>query len=349
MSPLPSPDVNGSPARDQALEWFVRRRDQGLDAQEEQRFQAWLAADPANGKAFESWQAEWAGFDAIPAEMTALLQRNLAYDQAMAAASAAGRARAAAPAHNPARRRILAPALAAAVVAVTGGAGFLAWQATPTYTQSLASQRGQQREAMLPDGTRLRLDTATRVEVRYYRQRREVRLLEGQALFTVSANPEQPFDVLAGHTRVTVVGTRFSVRYTPEIAGQDGVRVAVEEGRVRVARADAQDAVMLSTGQQVVSDGAGVPGTVRPVAAADVAPWRNQRVIFDGMRLDQALAELGRYRDVPLVIRDPAVAALRVTGVFDPLDITTFQQVLPSSLPVRLQASGAKDQEIVLR
>lgn len=57
---------------------------------------------------------------------------------------------------------------------------------------------------------------------------------EGQAVFSIKGDPSRPFDVLAGPLRITVVGTRSSVRFTPGIRGEEGVQVAVEEGRVRV-------------------------------------------------------------------------------------------------------------------
>lgn len=371
MTPSLPPTANGTPAREDALDWFVRRRDQGLSVQDEHAFQAWLNADSSNRAAFEHWQAEWQSFDAIPQDMKALLQRNLGYDQAMEAASGAAREAVqpgkskqdyAATESNTetivrtgtTRRRVLMPALSmaavAAVVTSTGGLAWKHWQAQPIFVQSLASKRGQQLEATMPDGSRLRLDAATRLEVAYYRNRREVKLLEGQAMFEVSANPTMPFDVLAGTVRVTVVGTRFAVRYIPSLPGDAGVSVAVEEGKVRVAQVGTgDDAVMLSTGQQVTSDRDGVLTDVRPVASAEVAPWRNQRVRFDSQRLDVALAELGRYADVPLVIHDPAVAALPITGVFNPADLSTFQRVLPASLPVRLNAVGQGSWEIVMR
>ncbi|RDI06599.1 FecR domain-containing protein [Comamonas sp. AG1104] len=371
MTPSLPPTANGNPAREDALDWFVRRRDQGLSAQDEHAFQAWLNAASLNRAAFDHWQAEWQSFDAIPQDMKALLQRNLAYDQAMEAASGAAREAVQAGKSRqdhaeaesntetivrtgPTRRRILMPALSMAAVATvvtsTGGLAWKHWQAQPTFVQSLASKRGQQLEATMPDGSRLRLDAATRLEVAYYRNRREVTLLEGQAMFEVATNPTLPFDVLAGPVHVTVVGTRFAVRYTPSLPGEAGVHVAVEEGKVRVAQMRTSGhVVMLSAGQQVTSDRDGVLASVSSIAPADVAPWQSQRVRFDSQRLDVALAELGRYVDVPLVIHDPSVAALPITGVFNPTDLSTFQRVLPASLPVRLKAVGQGTWEIVMR
>ena len=371
MTPSLLPTSNGTPNREEALDWFVRRRDQGLCAEQEQVFQAWLKAAPSNRDAFDHWQVQWTSFGVISQDMKVLLQRNLAYDQAMEAASSSAReaARPSKSMHDyagaeskseavarrgPTRRRVLVPALSmAAVAAVVTSASGLAWkhwQTHPTFVQALASKRGEELEAVMPDGTRLRLDTATRLEVAYYRNRREVTLLEGQAMFEVSPNPTMPFAVFVGPVHVTVVGTRFAVRYTPSLLGEAGVHVAVEEGKVRVAQVRAGGhVVMLSAGQQVTSDNDGVLAAARPVASAEVAPWRNQRVLFNSLRLDVALAELGRYVDVPLVIHDPAVAALPITGVFDTADLSTFLRVLPASLPVRLKAVRQGAWEIVMR
>uniref|UniRef100_UPI0028B1E1FA FecR family protein n=1 Tax=Comamonas sp. TaxID=34028 RepID=UPI0028B1E1FA len=194
--------------------------------------------------------------------------------------------------------------------------------------------------------SQLRLDTATRLEVVYYRDRREVLLHEGQAVFSVQASAQRPFHVLSGPVGITVVGTRFSVRYTPGLAGSDGVRVAVEEGQVRVVRRDGAPgpalaqiagAQTLGAGQQINADGQGRLGSLQPVAAEGFAPWREHRISFVNTPLSQALAEFERYGSTGLTISDPAVAALRLSGTFDPGDTPTLRKLLPHALPVRLQ------------
>jgi transmembrane sensor len=276
----------------------------------------------------------------------ARLRRNLQRDKAREEARRA-------PA-GPSRRRFLMPALAvASVAAVAGSAGLLGWrhwQAQPVFVQAFGTQRGQQAEVTLPDGSRLRLDTATRLEVAYYRQHREVTLLDGQAVFGVQADAARPFHVLAGPVGVTVVGTRFSVRYTPGQPGSEGVQVAVEEGRVRVVRRDGAPgealrglpgAIELAAGQQVRTDAAGALAPVQAVPGEGIATWRDSRISFVDTPLAQALAELERYGSTGLVVRDPAVAAMRLSGTFDPRDAQTLRRVLPSALPVRLREAGS--------
>ncbi|MET1117217.1 MAG: FecR domain-containing protein [Comamonas sp.] len=327
---------------DEALDWFVRSRAAPHGAREAR--ERWLAGSPARAAAFARWQADWRQLDALPAAAVQQLRCQLEADKAQAARQAA--------ASVPARGRwwqgwtALAPqaALAAVVLALTGGGSYLAWehwQQQPLFAQSFETQRGQQLNVQLPDGSRLRLDTATRIDVRLYRQRREVFLPEGQVVFSVEGDSARPFDVLAGTTRVTVVGTRFSVRNT---AGSP-VSVAVEEGRVRVAPAAAAHqapALLLGAGQQFVG---GIVGTV---AASGIAPWRDGRITLDNLPLSSALAEFERYGPTRMRVRDPAVAALRVSGTFDPRQLENFRRSLPLVLPVRLQENGA-EVEIVAR
>lgn len=319
----------------EALDWFVRFSDAPHAAQTDAAFQRWLAGHPDRQAAYARWQADWRQMDAFPLAGVERLRRQGAPDKDPTAPAPAA----------PSRGRrggwsALLPqaALAALVLSLACGGGYLAWnhwQQQPVFAQSFETQRGQQLGVQLPDGSELRLDTGTRVEVSLYRQRREVRLPQGQAVFDVQADSARPFHVLAGNTRVAVVGTRFAVRHT-----HDGpVRVAVEEGMVSVAALDRADwAVWLSAGQQMVGD------VVAAVASSGIAPWRDGRITLDNTPLSRALAEFERYGPTHMVVHDPAVAALRISGSFDPLRPDNFRQALVKMLPVRLQESGTHTQ-----
>ncbi len=356
MIPVPQSPQDAPGLRRDVLDWFVRRQRSDWGMEDETAFQTWLAADASHCDAFAQWESHWKALDAIPADTRAMLRRNLQREKAPSTPGTAIQSLRRHPpmgSDNP-RRRFLVPAFAAvAAVAVMASSGFLAWnhwQAQPVFAQTYSTPRGKQVEVPLPDGSRLRLDTATRLEVAYYRQRREVKLLDGQAVFSVQADATRPFHVLAGPVDVMVVGTRFSVRYTPQVAEDPGVRVSVEEGEVRVAPLGSAFApagpgarevgVYLTAGQQVVADTQGVLAPVMPVPGEDIAPWRNNRVSFVNTPLAQALAEFERYGSTGLQVRDPAVGALRLSGTFDPRDTQTLRRVLPGALPVRLQQAG---------
>ncbi len=317
----------------EALDWLVRS--QGAGADTARALQSWRNADPMHAAALDRWQQEWRALDALPTQHIQQLRAGLARDKAKASVPARPRARS--------LGRGFAAMASVCLVAVAGWLGWGHWQHQPVYEQALATSVGQQSEVQLPDGSALRLDTRTRIGVTFWRDRREVVLPEGQALFRVQGDAARPFDVLAGPVRITVVGTRFAVRYTPGVQGEEGVRVAVEEGRVRIARADhaGPEVIELTAGQQVTSDAHGRLSPVAAVSAAGIAPWRDGRVSFDDTPLSQALAEFARYGSTQLVVRDPAVGALRLTGTFDPRRLDNFVRTLPQVLPVQLHEQGA--------
>lgn len=57
---------------------------------------------------------------------------------------------------------------------------------------------------------------------------------------------------------------------------------------------------------------------------------------FDDDRLAQAIAEVNRYAAVQIVIRDPAVAAMRVSGEFRAGDPERFARTIAELRPVRV-------------
>ncbi|AHV91959.1 FecR family protein [Bordetella holmesii] len=334
MTPLSNPDRRDLDA--EALDWFVRCGEQPTA-----ELRAWLDADPAHRQAYERWTREWSQLDALPSAGVDGLRRQLAADKRQA-----DKPRARGRAFWLAALSRWTPAISALMV---GGMAYLAWSQWHTppalYAETFVTARGEQRDVTLPDGSLLRLDTATRVEVKLYEKRRVVSIPDGQAVFQVQGDATRPFDVLAGPLKITVVGTRFSVRHTVGVPGDDGVRVAVDEGKVKVARAEGWGAYfaaaeVLTPGQQLSASADGDMAPVTPVASAGIAPWRDGMVSFNNTPLSQALAEFERYGATGLHVRNAAVGALRLTGTFDPRNLGNFKRNLPKVLPVQLLPQG---------
>jgi transmembrane sensor len=347
-----------------AATWAVRRRN-GLSGKDRAALQAWLDADPRHAAALEGMAAAVGHVRQLSGDDVAALKHGL---QSKACTRSAAIPKPSQRKPEPSRWRVhLGPLIAPAAVAVlvvalvgAGWTGWESWRSLPTFEQAFATERGQQIVATLPDdparGSTVQLDTATRLDARLFRDRREVRLQEGQALFSVHADKDRPFHVWAGQLHITVVGTRFSVRHTRWGLEAGQTVVSVEEGHVRVTRTGGGEAeastgdapVELVAGQMLVGDDSGGIGPVTRVSPAAVAPWRAGRISFDNTPLDQALAEFERYRSTGLVIKDPAVARLLVGGSYRVQQFGSFVDALPLMLPVRLVPQGEVT-EIVLR
>jgi transmembrane sensor len=361
----------------EAATWVARKRN-GLSAADEAEWRAWLAADPRHGAAFEDMDETFGQVRGLPDDQVDALKAGLAPPigpvvPPRTVAAPQERPRLVSPGRRAWMTHIcsLFPQAAAAGIALAmmggGWVGWQHWQSQPTFEKTYATARGQQLTVSLPDysasnptpnptsGSTLMLDTATQAEVRLYRDRREVRLLDGQAMFTVRADAKRPFHVFVGSLRVTVVGTRFSVRHTQSGLGAGQTVVSVEEGRVRVAKATSANGdnevlsaagstgnatVELTAGQMVVADEAGRLGRVASVPASSIAAWRDGRLSFDQTPLSQAIAEFERYVHTGLMVRDPAVAALPVGGSYSLKQWRRFAETLPEVLPVRLERRG---------
>jgi transmembrane sensor len=209
----------------------------------------------------------------------------------------------------PKRLRVLAVLAASIAVIAFGGAAWLFRD--PTYD----TLPGQQETVRLNDGTHVSLNTNTRLTVHYTRKERHVRLERGEALFEVAKNPNRPFVVLAGGEEVRALGTTFVVR-------REAARLSVTlvEGRVEV-RQQTRSApgptklAILAPGERLTVKPNEAVAVDRPQIEAATA-WRRGELIFEDASLSDAVDELNRYGGQPVVLADPRIAGLRVSGVF---------------------------------
>ncbi|MCD5328113.1 FecR family protein [Chromobacterium piscinae] len=306
----------------EAARWRLRQRE-GLDEAGRAELAAWLDASGERRRAY----AAHARVDALLSEMSGEQRRRLAV-----------------PPPSRLRRHGLA-ACAALLLACTLGWHWRAGQ--PQWTQTLASARGQQLERVMADGSRLSLDVDTVVEVAYFKDRRETKLLRGQAMFSVAPDAGRPFRVAAGPVRVTVLGTRFAARHL-----YGAVEVGVEHGKVAVADhgdaeaaagtgGEARSKLLLTDGQRAVWR----DGSLRPEVAVPpetVAAWRTGRLAFSDRPLAEVLAEFERYGPTGLKLARPDLGALRLSGSFASHDAAAFARILPRVLPVALRKRGGE-------
>lgn len=279
----------GEPLRSEAVDWLLRLQASPDDPALQADHAAWLAASDGHRRAWQSIQRVWG------------LSGDL--EQAEATVVALPRRRRV--------RRVLGIGLAALAACVAFYlAPILKLRLEADHMTSVAELR----EVRLEDGSVVTLDAGSAIAVRYGAARREVALLVGRAFFQVVPAQDRPFVVLADEVRISVVGTAFDVR-----SAGDGVTVDVQSGTVEVAVTDGtQGAPKTLTRGERVSVGRRDRKVVRSaVVPDDVASWREHRLIVDGAPLGEVIEELERHHAGAIVLRDRALAARRVTGVFD--------------------------------
>jgi transmembrane sensor len=304
--------------RDSAAAWVVRLEAADLAESEAVVFDAWLCASTENAEAFD-----------------AALETSHAY--AAAAAPAARVLAERRPALRPVgRRAVLAVGSMAAAAAV---AVLVASQlAGAPETQTYATAKGERRTVQLADGSTIDLNAGTRLSVRLARDRREVTLSGGQAVFDVTSDARRPFQIAAGDRVVRVVGTEFDVRRRD---GKLSVTVARGAVEVRPAEGAAGKAYRLHPGQRL-DHLEGAP-TVRVTAAepAEVFAWRTGRLVYRGQSLGEVIADLNQQFPTQIRIADPTLAATPISGVLVLDDQDAVIRRLALLAPLRAVRSDA--------
>lgn len=333
--------LRSMPADEAAALLTVRAGDAG--PHDDEMLGAWLGLGEANVRAWERAQKAWSSFEG--AENDEILD---------AMRRAALKARPAMAVKWPP----LAAAAAALLVVLTGalwarfGVGVLDGRSNTVTASTHAAARpaaadyatlkGQRRIFSLPDGSRLTLDTDSAVDAAFTPTRRDLRLLRGRAFFDVKHDARRPFAVRADGREVVALGTRFDVRVDP-----GDVRVVLVEGTVSVSSlSPTAPLTVLHAGEQLV-DRAGAAPLVSPARIDEALNWQRGFVTFDDDTLAAAAAELNRYSRDQIVVRDPRVARLRVTGMFQAGDPERFGRTLAQIHPVRMVRTGVGQLEIV--
>ena len=221
--------------------------------------------------------------------------------------------------------------------------GWLGWQQHGLdYQQQLHTGLGERRQVELPDGSRLEINGRTRLEVRFSAGQRDIRLEQGEVMFSVAHDSSRPFVVDAGNGTVTVTGTRFDVRRDP---GQ--TRVAVEQGSVRV-EGHGESRALLGAGLGSHIDEEGNVAAAYRIDAAALTAWRSGKLVFNDASLAQVAEEVSRYREHPLKVA-PKAAKLRLSSTFRVDDTDALLRALPSILPVTVVAHADGSQEIIAK
>ncbi len=281
------------PIREQAEYWLVRRRDTDERFRSGEEFQRWLAADPRHRAAYEAAETLWNELE------------GLRFSQRLRA-EAGSESKA-----GLARSRNATLAFAACLALIAAAVGFHAMRpASVPLVETYATEVGRQHDVDLVDGSRMLLNSATRVQTQYGDHLRMVILHEGEAFFDVARDAGKPFVVSVGDGRVTALGTRFQV-----LREESEVRVTLSEGSVRIENGTGAARVLVP-GEQALFDPVAGDIQVSHVDLDATASWTRKRLDFRDVRLAEAIDQANRYSLRKIRLSDPALGDLRVSGNF---------------------------------
>jgi transmembrane sensor len=302
----------------EAFRWVVLIEDGPLPAEQQCEFETWLALAPKHRGAFIRARAASLHFDRV-------------------GALAAGRG-VLDPQPNWSRRKLISAAVSATSFVGVGAWLGRQWIEDAWRGERYVSSVGQVLPVALPDGSKILLNTATEIFVLYGRNRREIRLARGEALFTV-ALAMQPFTVQVGEWIVRAASAVFAVHQGSVM------NIAVTEGNVELLSADSsatREPQRLVANQEALVDASGVRRVLQ-VSDTELRrrlAWRTGMVVFDGQPLHAVLAEMNRYSARQIVCDDPTLCERRIVGVIGMTDMETFVSMLETQFGVEVVPEG---------
>lgn len=311
--------------QEQARSWFIRLSDVDAPVSAWLEFQDWLEQDETHRLAYDDVERLWVELD--DAVSPAIIARVAANDAAPVSSSAS-RKRAVGS-----RRPWLIPVAGiAAALAVSVGV----WpQLTSQPQAETYRSEAQPRAVELSDGSQIYLNRHSSVSVTMKRDRREVRLADGEAAFDVAHDTARPFVVSAGDRDIRVLGTAFNVLH------HDGrFSVGVARGVVAVTPSKASQPVRLVAGQKINQVGS-QPSSLSSVDPASASSWRDGVLIYRNATIGEVASDLSRYFNKPVII-SPSAQPSHFTGALRVGDEATMLDQLQAFVPVRTVRSATE-------
>ena len=313
--------------QDQAIAWVVRAHASDMSDEDILALTAWLETDPAHVAVFDA---------AERALMIAEAETEASTDVVNLAARRAAR--------KPATPRLWW----AAGGAVAAGLAVLALLMNPVLSNKSVLYEtgiGQTQEIALADGTRLHLNSDTRISVRLTKKTRDIVLDKGELALNVVHDDSRPLSVTAGEQVLRDVGTVFDV-----LRHDGAVTVTVKSGAVAMLSKGATPQTpdpksVLHAGDQAVIDETSGRAERSRVMLSQAFDWERGQAVYRNQSLAYVVSDLNRYFDKPIVV-DAKTGKMNVTAVLTLDSEASVVRHLQDFLPVEATET---DKAIILR
>ncbi|MBV1933286.1 MAG: FecR domain-containing protein [Parvibaculaceae bacterium] len=290
-------DLEEIPEPTTASQWRIALKENPSSASLQRRFEDWYAADVAHASAWE----EVCQITNLMKQMEPALPLHPQQSSKVVPLKAFGGAK---------RKSIIGSAIAACL-ALMVGVGVLGSVGADYETGTKSLQ-----VIALADGSEVTLAPNSAINVSFEKNLRVVELVEGKALFDVTANKQRPFVVHTAQLDVTVLGTSFEVR-SGVTSFSATASVAVRHGKVRVAKnalPNPEPQILRAGDWMSLNPKGQTTSGTRDVN--QIAAWQNNILLARAISLEEVVAELDHYFTGMIVVAGEEFGSQPVTGVY---------------------------------
>lgn len=303
---------------EEARLWLNKERD-GLELSSNNEFNSWINKSSLHKEIFEEEKSFRSVISELPEDILSQLsfdnQKEIKKDRFL--------------------RKIKKASLVAALFCIVIFASFFTYeQYTPSFQNTYLTSNEVNKNIKLPDTSVIALDKNSKVNITYYKDKREVELLEGKVLFDVYSNKNRPFTIKVNNSLVTVLGTKFEIQKE-----EDKLNVSVIEGKVSVRQNTNNKSKILAILQKSDSLDVNNYGEVielKQVNSKMIAVWQKDKLLFEQTNLSNVVNEFSKYLDYKVSIENKELESLPITGEFSINDFENLMKSLSIIHPINI-------------
>ncbi|CAM3951898.1 FecR family protein [Pedobacter westerhofensis] len=216
---------------------------------------------------------------------------------------------------------------------------------------------GKTRELILPDGTRLRLNSGSTITYpqSFAANKREV-TLQGEGFFEVTKNRKRPFLVVTDHLTVKVLGTVFNVK---AYADDKNTETTLLRGKVQVELKDRPEkSIILLPNEKLVvmndsPDNDNIVNdkearteyqlkklpNIKPEDIKETA-WLSNRMVFINENFEGVAKQMERKYNVQIIFDDQVLKTEQISGVLEKESLENALGIIKLTTPFKFKTEG---------
>lgn len=203
--------------------------------------------------------------------------------------------------------------------------------------------KGEKKEIELDDGSKIFLNSGTKITYpENFKEDRKI-TLEGEAFFEVAPNPEKPFRIKSGTIETKVLGTSFNINAYAK--GRE--KISVNSGVVQVTYGNnSSQKVTLTKNMQISFYKDNTPAITK-MNSDNYNAWTNDIIVLDKTSLGETAKILENWYDVHIEFADPSLKKFTISGKFKEEKLETVLQSI--ALIKDLEINYKNPKSIIIR
>ena len=226
------------------------------------------------------------------------------------------------------------------VLTATGVYLYMSRNTTSPAPLIVSVERGQKANITLPDGSKVWLNSQSKLTYSpdFNVKTREL-LLDGEAFFEVAHNAEKPFIVRSNDIAVEALGTAFGVKAYNE---DNLISSILLRGKVRVTTPDGESILMPN--ERIMYDKTTRKKTKSSVLnSTDFKGWIHNELRYENVSLEDIAKDIQRIYNVKVMFANERIRNQRFTGSVNNNSLESMLSIIKLTSPVSFPV---KDQQV---